>query len=1238
MSQYPGEANVIEQVSQSFTSSSIYASSNGLVDRFTNVSALLDLFSSSLTSFKWGSFSSSSLVSLVSSSVEALGCLAEIFDERLSASHILRFAQFFMMSVTPSTYHDDVSTSCVIAAASSFPNALNETLIDLLREKKFHIKLFAVLSQYLVMTEMQLINILGSILLFLKERPGMAMNSYESHDKSHLILLFISRHYSSSVKVQIPLWLILDVMVRYSGIVVDDLSNQSELLSTLVTVAKEQCRNTGGVVALCAFVISYIQKTKISLIEAACLDNNELLETLSVVLERSLAGKQCHPSSPSHKDLEGVIKILCLFQSIGGESAACKTTLQSFDALGKVAAGVIKCPICCGVLYSSLLATYVGVLPSSGDFYNQSYFFSVNRILPFKAILSSSLPPSRRDVVYTSLRIVLKQPQALQWLDKEFLEVYLTAVSRDVTQFETSSLQIIIFTTHFITYSLKSKDLVQVLFDKNLHDIAIDGFLKRVTSHEGRISSLSFINCLLRTYQEHLKSIDVIAKSELLQLTVELAHKYGRKGKSGLGDQFGSVVLGLTADKSASAIVYDRGLLDLFYPLVSSDYDQVIVKNAVHCIGNVALAGHHVKQAILSQSLHSSLIRLLDQEMKSADVYLLCACCRVLHILCSGDWAKREFALEGLLDVLIRMLLMRKDSLEIRWRPLGLLSSISFMSLCNRQFLITEPVMDAVVSLFQTAKDDKVISYFSLVFLAFSDMDRHFTYLSSQGIIERVQELMDKGAGNSDFKRWGASVLERGYLFTIRKRKEEGGEEEERLMSLLPTSFTWPPSYTLFSYSKGVQMLQDVESQLAPCFPEGSKTINDGNISHLGLKEPVFRISRLYGSTHGFCSNCEKEGPAEELVFRPHNLTPTQYQSLVTRGWYRRGGVKMFRYRYNHNIDCSDWETRVTLAEFNPRKRKSYRKVTKRMPEDRLTIETVPTQFVQEAYDLYNSYHIAKHDKPKKSRYSYCEHVVNSPMRNQYGGGGEEGIRYGTYHQLYRLDGKLVAVGVIDIVPNGLISIYMWYSMSKEINKYSFGVYSALKEIEYAQELSKKDPNFRYYYLQGWNGNNHKLAYKSNYEPEEFYSPCTVGDWVWSLEGVEAAQKKFKENANQGKGDKMESEGGGGGIRKANGKEVVSGSALPLDRIWYERETGGVGPDVSSIIICINNSHCVRLGELMESNQLSGEQILVMKSKCEELMLALGPELSSNLVIDMKLCPPPLPPPLNLPVPCTDDT
>jgi arginyl-tRNA---protein transferase len=44
---------------------------------------------------------------------------------------------------------------------------------------------------------------------------------------------------------------------------------------------------------------------------------------------------------------------------------------------------------------------------------------------------------------------------------------------------------------------------------------------------------------------------------------------------------------------------------------------------------------------------------------------------------------------------------------------------------------------------------------------------------------------------------------------------------------------------------------------------------------------------------------------------------------------------------------------------------------------------------------------------------------------------------YGSYHQMYRLDGELIALGVIDILPNCVSSVYFMYD--PDWQKYSFG-------------------------------------------------------------------------------------------------------------------------------------------------------------------------------------------------------
>lgn len=52
-------------------------------------------------------------------------------------------------------------------------------------------------------------------------------------------------------------------------------------------------------------------------------------------------------------------------------------------------------------------------------------------------------------------------------------------------------------------------------------------------------------------------------------------------------------------------------------------------------------------------------------------------------------------------------------------------------------------------------------------------------------------------------------------------------------------------------------------------------------------------------------------------------------------------------------------------------------------------------------------------------------------------------VGYGSFHQQYWLDGRIVAVGVIDILPNCVSSVYLYYH--PEFASLSLGSYSALR-------------------------------------------------------------------------------------------------------------------------------------------------------------------------------------------------
>lgn len=62
----------------------------------------------------------------------------------------------------------------------------------------------------------------------------------------------------------------------------------------------------------------------------------------------------------------------------------------------------------------------------------------------------------------------------------------------------------------------------------------------------------------------------------------------------------------------------------------------------------------------------------------------------------------------------------------------------------------------------------------------------------------------------------------------------------------------------------------------------------------------------------------------------------------------------------------------------------------------------------------------------------------------QYDSSGP-GPGFGTFHNQYWLDDKLIAVGVVDILPSCISSVYLYYD--PDYGFLSLGVYSALRYL-----------------------------------------------------------------------------------------------------------------------------------------------------------------------------------------------
>ena len=883
----------------------------------------------------------------------------------------------------------------------------------------------------------------------------------------------------------------------------------------------------------------------------------------------------------------------------------------------------------------------------------------------FKDMISDprvSCNPNLIKLLYIMFQKILKPftPEALKECvhTKNFIEFFTICFIRDTIAFP-SLIARIAFTTHFFIYEMKNMEPISILNELNFH-ISVANLLLGCTTPETICTTMGLLACVVSKYYEYLKDVKPFLTANVPHILLEKAKLMGTHIQ--FSDDFGRIMLNLTADKGLSQDLFEDSYMEKLLEVFENKSMSGVRRSVIHAIGNIALGGQNIKQLLLNKQFYNPLFSILREEMKTADPFLISACCRVLHILASGDWVKRKFVESGCIGLLLQLMQTRQDNSEVQWRPLGLLSSLGFMAVINRRFILTNEILEVVASILRKSNNGKVISYTTLVFLGSDELDSGARKLREIGVVENLQAAIDNPIYRKqapDLERWGVHVLEKQNLYTLSIPKKA----QFLLPPTCPTYHPsdWPPyiiressvdkiSSSLLSppsssSSSHAVLLPLDEAYFKPNTPVAPELCASAcqQLVRLGLNpvKPLFRIGRLYGSTHGLCSNCDKENPSEELVIRPLSMTVEQYQQLVDCGWYRRGGIKMFRLRNNHNMECCDWETRVLVNKFDYKKHKSYKKVLRRMPVDRLTVETCPAHFSKEAFDLYNDYHVKKHDKPLKSEYSYCEHAVNTPTTHQT----INGIEYGTFHQLYRLDGKLVAVGIIDIIPKGMVSIYMWYDVSKEISKYSFGVYSALKEIEMVKTMSERNPRIQYYYLQGWNCNNKKLNYKANYEPEEFYCPCIVPDWVSSLDGVARAKKRVKDSGStiikadeqpdgvmedqpQRKMGQNRGEEGGGPSQKvdcmsANDKgsndvpvKQMPCRAFPLDKAHYAKLTG-LDLNISKIVICLNYSEYLYLEDLLQHYEVDENQQEIIKSRFKELFVSLSPELRSQLVVDM---------------------
>lgn len=140
-----------------------------------------------------------------------------------------------------------------------------------------------------------------------------------------------------------------------------------------------------------------------------------------------------------------------------------------------------------------------------------------------------------------------------------------------------------------------------------------------------------------------------------------------------------------------------------------------------------------------------------------------------------------------------------------------------------------------------------------------------------------------------------------------------------------------------------------------------------------------------------------------------------------------------------------------------------------------------------ESYNVYKKYQMAIHkESPSKcSLDQFKRFLCNSSLIGK--------SEFGAFHQQYVVDGKIIAVGVIDILPHCVSSVYLYYDPD-----YAFlspGTLTSLYEIAFTRQMQAKVTALKFYYMGFYIHSCPKMRYKAKYQPSWLLCPKTY-HWV----------------------------------------------------------------------------------------------------------------------------------------------